>query len=99
MKGNAGVGVELSQIYLLGRRSHHPNDAPCHNLPNPNYHAKTEKTGSPSLLPPERLPEGGESSGSTAMRWPELRIPKVSFLYCRWGKVTLQGATVYYLEG
>ena len=40
MKVIAGVGVELRQIYLSGRRSHHPNDAPCQKLSNPNYHPK-----------------------------------------------------------
>ena len=40
MKDNAGVGEELRQIYLPGRRSHHPNDAPCQKTPSPKYHAK-----------------------------------------------------------
>ena len=65
MKENAGMGVELRQIYLPVRRSHHPNDAPCQNLPNPNYHAKKggpppscrrsgkQKERGPALLPVE----------------------------------------------
>jgi hypothetical protein len=32
----AGVGVELRQIYLPGRCSHHPNNAPQQTNPNPN---------------------------------------------------------------
>jgi hypothetical protein len=31
------VGVKFRQIYLSGRRSHHPNDAPQQIDPNPNY--------------------------------------------------------------
>jgi hypothetical protein len=31
------VGVELMQIYLPRRRSHHPNDVPRKTKPNPNY--------------------------------------------------------------
>jgi hypothetical protein len=33
----AGVGVELRQIYLPRRCSHHPNNAPQQTSPNPNY--------------------------------------------------------------
>nr|XP_051202580.1 uncharacterized protein LOC127316210 [Lolium perenne] len=40
MKDSAGVGEELRQIYLPGRRSHHPNGAPCQRTPSPKYHAK-----------------------------------------------------------
>ena len=60
MKDTAGVGVELSQIYLPGRRSHHPNNAPRPTKPNPNYIA--EERGPPSLLPSEQQAEGEESS-------------------------------------
>jgi hypothetical protein len=35
MKDTAGVGVEPSQIYSSGRRSHHPNGAPRPAKPNP----------------------------------------------------------------
>jgi hypothetical protein len=35
MKVFAGMGVELRKIYLLGRRSHNPNDA--QHQTNPNY--------------------------------------------------------------
>jgi hypothetical protein len=56
VKITAGVGVELRQIYLPGRRSHHPNDAPQQISPNPNY--KTEERDPPSLLPLERQAEG-----------------------------------------
>ena len=58
MKINAGVGVEVRQIYLPRRRSNHPNDAPRQNYPNPNFYAGMEKTGSASLLPPEQQAEG-----------------------------------------
>jgi len=62
MKDDAGVGVEVRQIYLPGRRSHLTNGSPCQKLSNPNYHAKK---GSPSLLPPEQQAEGEGPSSST----------------------------------
>jgi hypothetical protein len=40
VKDTAGVGVKLRQIYLSGRRSHHPNGAPRPTKPNPNYRAE-----------------------------------------------------------
>jgi hypothetical protein len=46
MKVAAGVGVELRRIYLPGRHSHHPNDAPQQKSPNPTY--KTNQRGPPS---------------------------------------------------
>ena len=58
MKDTAGVGVELKQIYLSGRRSHHPNDAPRPTKPNPNYRAEE----------PDPLPSRRRSS-----RWRERR--------------------------
>jgi hypothetical protein len=41
----ASVRVELGHIYLPGRRSHHPNDAPQHTRPNHNY--RTGEQGPP----------------------------------------------------
>jgi hypothetical protein len=41
----ASVGVELRQIYLPGRCSHHPNNAPQQTSPNPNY--RTEEWDPP----------------------------------------------------
>jgi hypothetical protein len=55
VKVAAGVGVELRQIYLPGRRSHHPNDAPQHT--SSNYKTEEERGPLP-LLPPERQAEG-----------------------------------------
>jgi hypothetical protein len=52
----AGVGVELRQIYLPGRRSHHPSDAPQQTSPNPNY--KTEERDLP-LHPAAEAAIGG----------------------------------------
>jgi hypothetical protein len=54
MQVAAGVGLELRKIYLLGRRSHHSNDAPQQT--SPNY--RTEEQGPLPLLPPERQEEG-----------------------------------------
>ena len=57
MKDTVGVGLELRHIYFPGRRSHHPNNAPRQNYPNPNFHAERRKRGPPSLLPPEQQAE------------------------------------------
>lgn len=55
MKVAVGVGVDLRQIYLPERLSHHPNDAHKHTIPN----YKTEEEQGPlPLLPPERQAEG-----------------------------------------
>jgi hypothetical protein len=59
VKVAADVRVELRQIYLPGRRSHHPNDAPQQTSPNPTY--KMEEQGPPSLPPLERQ---GEEEGT-----------------------------------
>jgi hypothetical protein len=40
MKDTVSVEVELRQIYLSGRRSHHPNSPPWPTKANPNYRAK-----------------------------------------------------------
>ena len=68
MKDTAGVGVELRQIYSSGRCTHHPNDAPRHTKPKPNYRA--EERDSPSLPLPEQQMEGeGTNDLAGEDRW------------------------------
>ena len=71
MKVAAGVGVELRQIYLPGRRPHHPNDAPQQT--SPNYKTEEERGPLP-LLPPERQAEGEgpRSQAGGDWIWPPL---------------------------
>jgi hypothetical protein len=47
VKVAAGVRVKLRQFYLLGRRFHHPNDAPQQKSLNPTY--KMEEQCPPSI--------------------------------------------------
>ena len=74
MKDTAGVGVELRQIYLTGRRSHHPNNAPRPTKPKPNYIA--EEPDPPSLPPPEQQAEGeGPARLLVEIGWKSDRLP------------------------
>jgi hypothetical protein len=59
----ADVGVELRQIYLSGRHSHHPNDAPQQKSPNPNY--RTEERDPP--LSPATGAAKGERERTNAL--------------------------------
>jgi hypothetical protein len=67
----AGVGVELRQIYLPRRCSHHPNNAPQQTSLNPNY--RMEERDPPSLLPLERQAEGEGTNANAG----DLRIWKL----------------------
>jgi hypothetical protein len=60
VKVAADVGMELRQIYLPRRCSHHPNDTAQQKSRNPTY--KTEERGPPTLLSPERQ---GEEEGTS----------------------------------
>jgi hypothetical protein len=99
VKVAAGVGVELRQFYLPGRRSHHSNDAPQQTSPNPNY---MKERGPSSLLPPEWQEEGEGTSvlagvdwrappplslGEEEMKWsPQLDISASSCGKTRWDR-------------